>query len=140
MTQRTRLLILLAAGLALGLSACVSVHVGRDTSRAGAYFDRATREIADLEHRDPGRTGRPHRLCVLVYDADEGTIVRVSMPLWLVEMGLEAGRDKEDGGHDADFRKRYDLDWRAVKDLGRYGRGLLVSVEEERSRVLVWLR
>jgi len=127
-------------GLALSFAACVTVRVDRDVRRVDAYFDRAAKEISSLENADSAHRRRPHRLCVLVYDADEGTVVRVSLPLWLVNLGLDLGMRADADGHDFDARKRYDFEWKAVKDLDRYGRGLLVSVEEGEDRVLVWLR
>lgn len=136
--DKARLALLI--GLALSLTACFTVRVDRDVRRVDDYFERAAREIARLENDDLAHGRRPHRLCVLAYDADEGTVVQVSLPLWIVNMGLDMGLRADAEGHDFAARKRYDFDWKAVRDLDRYGRGLLVSVEEEKSRVLVWLR
>jgi hypothetical protein len=126
--------------VALSLAACLSVRVERGVGNADRAFDKAFADISRLESSGRGRHARPHRLVVLVHDADEGELVRVSVPLWLVDAGLSLASRDEERGHDLDPADRYDLEWEAVKDLGRYGRGLLASVEEERARVLVWLR
>ena len=129
----------LIAGALLTFGACLVVHTDRDPRRADAYFERASKEIARLEANEKDHPRRPHRLCVLVRDDREGTVVRVSVPLWLVNWGLDIARKDDADEHDMDVRKRYDFDWKAVRNLAHYGRGLLASVEEERSRVLVWL-
>jgi hypothetical protein len=137
---RNRAQIALLFATALSFGACLVVRVDRDPGRTEAYFNRAYREIARLERQDPHRERRARQLCVLVYDADEGEIVRVSVPLWLVKLGLDIGLKADAASHDFDARKRYDFDWKAVKDLDRYGQGLLVSVEEDQDRVLIWLK
>ena len=132
-----------AAGLvvaALSLTACVSVHVEKDVQDADRHFREAYAEIARIEG-SRGRAARhPHRLCVLVHDADEGELVRVSVPMWLVAMGLDLGAHASKDEQGGNIGDRYELEWSAIRDLDRYGPGLLASVEEERARVLVWLR
>ncbi len=132
-----------AAGLvfvALSLTACVSVHVEKGVSDADRYFRKAYAEIARIE----GSRGRParqaHRLCVLAHDAEDGELVRVSVPMWLVNMGLDLGAHASRNEHGGNIGDRYELEWSAIRDLDRYGPGLLASVEEETARVLVWLR
>jgi len=139
-TVRQKAQLVLVAAIAIGLTACVSVRVERDGGRADAYFNKAYREIARLEESDPRREHHPHRLCVLVHDAGEGKIIRISVPLWLVNLGMDLAMKGDADGHDFDARKRYDLDWKAVKDLGRFGQGLLLALDDEHDRVLVWLR
>jgi hypothetical protein len=126
--------------LALSLTACISVRTESGIRNADLQFERAYAEIARIEGTRGGEASRPHRLYVLVHDAEEGELVRVSVPMWLVDAGLSLGADASGGEHGRSARDRYDLEWSAIKDLGRYGRGLLASVEEEKSRVLVWLR
>lgn len=132
-----------AAGLALAalcLTACVSVRLERGVGNADRQFRKAYAEIARIESSRHGRAGRPHRLCVLVHDAAEGELVRVSVPMWLVKAGLSLGADAARHEHGRSAADRYDLEWSAIGDLGRYGPGLLASVEEDEARVLVWLR
>lgn len=132
-----------AAGLALivlSLTACISVRTERGVKNADRQFEKASAEIARIEGTRSDGARRPHRLCVLVHDAEQGELVRVSVPMWLVDAGLSLGADASGHEHGRSSGDRYELEWSAIKDLGRFGRGLLVSVEEERARVLVWLK
>lgn len=126
--------------IALSLTACISVRTERGAMNADRQFERAYAEIARIQETRSGGTRRPHRLCVLVHDAEEGELIRVSVPMWLVEAGLSLGADASGHEHGRSAGDRYDLEWSAIKDLSRYGRGLLASVEEEKARVLVWLK
>jgi hypothetical protein len=126
--------------VALSLTACISVRSESGVRNADRQFERAYAEIARIEGIRSGEVRRPRRLCVLVHDQQEGELVRVSIPMWLVEAGLSLGADASGHKHGRPAGDRYDLEWSAIKDLGRYGRGLLASVEEEKARVLVWLK
>jgi hypothetical protein len=120
--------------LALGQIACfVAIDHVRDPAAA---FRKARAEA----ERDQGRPGRAHRINVLAFDAGEGTLVRVSLPLWLarkveghIDLGDEGGRAMERSvGHLA--RRIH------VQDLAAAGRGLIADVEDDDGQVLVWLR
>ena len=132
-----------AMGLAaavLSLMACLSIRVEEGVRDADSHFLKAYAEIAGIE-ASHGRSARhPHRMCVLVHDAEQGDLVRVSIPMWLVRAGLDLGAKPSGHEHGGGIADRYDLEWSAIRDLGRYGPGLLVSVEEENARVLVWLK
>jgi hypothetical protein len=136
------LFINLLAVLLLG-SACLGLHIREGIRNADPYFDRARSEIQRIQAKDPGRHGAVHRLCVLVHDRQSNDLVEVSTPLWLAEaclgVGLSAAEhDRESGLQD--FSERYGLDLRSLKDLDRLGPGLLIEIEDEDSRVLVWLK
>jgi hypothetical protein len=130
----------LLAALALALGACLVVREDADGRCVDRYFASASRDIAAMAAQDARRPRRPRRACILIHDAEDGTLVRLSVPLWLVNLGLKSGLKAEADGHDFDVRTRYDLEWRSIPHVERFGRGLLVSVEDGRSRVLVWLR
>jgi hypothetical protein len=53
-----------------------------------------------------------------------------------LDLGLRAADHDRDYG----FDKRYDVDLRALQDLSRFGPGLVVDINDEQSRILVWLR
>ena len=121
--------------LVLTQAACsVAIHEVRDP---GPAF-RQAREQAERDQRRPGKA---HRLNVLVFDPDEGRLVRVSLPLWLarkieghIELGDEGGRAMERSvGSSVARRIR-------LKDLAAAGRGLIADVEDDDGQVLVWLR
>ena len=131
------------AGLAvcpLFLCACLKVQVINHAGDARPYFERAYRQIDRIEKDHPKRRGRAHELCLLIHEDSEDQIVRVSVPMWLVEFGLKLGMKAAEHEHGSNrWEDRYDFEWRALKDLGRLGPGLLVAVDDERDRILIWL-
>jgi hypothetical protein len=103
-------------------------------------------EQARLEAgRYAGRPGRAHEVNVLVYEKDEGQLIRVSLPIWVVKK-LEQHVDRGDvviDGDDADLdHVRRVLKRRlTVEDIERAGLGTLIEVnEEDGEQVLVWLK
>jgi hypothetical protein len=103
----------------------------------GASFAAARAEAERVQ----GRAGRPGHLEVLVYDREEGQLVRASLPIWLVrkiddrdDIELDFG---DEGGPAAEAVRRH----LCLADIEKAGRGVLVEVEEEDGdQVLVWLR
>jgi hypothetical protein len=131
--RRAGLLGLLAAAV-LASGCLVEIEKVQDPS---ATFAAARAEAARVQ----GRAGRPGHLEVLVYDRDEGQLVRASLPMWLVHKIDE--RDDLDldfggrGGRAAAAVRRH----LCLADIEKAGRGVLVEVEEEGGdQVLVWLR
>jgi len=139
LTRQTALL----AFVVLGLGACIGIRVESGVRDADRRFDRARDEIARLENHDPGRPRRANRLCLLIHDQDDGDLVSLSVPLWMVDLAMDLGRQAErhESRHAGrDLEDRYDVDWRALRDLGRFGPGLIAALEGDGDRVLVWLR
>lgn len=129
----------LLAILVLG-GACVGVRVRQGVHDADAYFDRARQEIRRIEAENPGRTGRAQQVCVLVHDRHSGDLVEVTTPLWLANACLDMGLSAAEHDRDYGLHERYGVNLKALKDLGRLGRGLLVEVNDEDAQVLVWLK
>ena len=102
-----------------------------------AAFARARAEADHVQ----GQPGRPGHLEVLVYDRNEGELVRASLPMWLVHRiddGDEIDLDLDEEGGQAAAKLKGHL---RLKDLEKAGRGILVEAEEEDGdQVLVWLR
>jgi hypothetical protein len=123
------------AVLALVQAGCfVAIDHVRDPAAA---FRKARAEA----ERDQGRPGRAHRINVLAFDPGEGTLVRVSLPLWLarkieghIDLGDEGGRAMERSVGRNLARRIH------VQDLAAAGRGLIADVEDDDGQVLVWLR
>ena len=138
MEKRTRLQAAALVLILLGLTGCIGIQVRHGVRDADAYFGRAEREIARLERNFTPKPCRVHKLHLLAYDRRDRELVRISVPLWMAELamdlGVETGRR-----HDFDFEERYDVDWRRLQDLDRFGPGLLVSVASDRDRLLIWL-
>lgn len=139
-TNRTALKLGSPILLALVFSACIGVRIERDVAYPEAAFARAEDRIEALESRLHGRKGSAHRLHLMVYDGDERKLIQVSVPLWIVDacMDLAGDSDSEDRVHR--LEDRYDIEWKAIKDLGRFGPGLLASIIDERSRILIWIQ
>lgn len=128
------------AVLPLFLCACFRVQVIDHARNPQAYFDKAYGQIERLERDRPDRRGRAHELVLLIHEDSEDQIIKVSVPLWLVNFGIRMGMKAAE--HDRPYHKwkdRYEFDWRAVKDLGQFGPGLLVAVDDERDKILIWL-
>ena len=103
-------------------------------------------EQARLEAgRYAGRPGRAHEVNVLVYEKDEGQLIRVSLPIWLVKK-LEEHADRGDididvDDEDVDHVRRVLKRRLSVEDLEKAGLGTLIEVnEEDGEQVLVWLK
>ena len=127
----------------LGLGACIGLRIEHGVRNADRDFERARDEIASLERHDPGRTRRPNSLCLLIHNREDGDLVRLSVPLWMVDLAMDMGEQSERHERRADrrdFEDRYDVDWRSLRDIGRFGPGLIASVEGDDDRILVWLR
>lgn len=128
------------AVLPLFLCACFKVQVIGHARDPQAYFDKAYRQIDRLERDHPNRKGRAHELVLLIHEDSEDQIVKVSVPIWLVNFGIKVGmKAAEHDPHSNKWEDRYEFDRRAVKDLGRFGPGLLVAVDDERDKILIWL-
>jgi hypothetical protein len=153
-------LVIIALGLA-GMCAIagagvyfVSQHVNTErvsSSSALAQFDDAMAPFKDqkpLIEIDPGERVRRVRdiaglptaatqattLVVMAWDPDEGRIVNLKLPLWILSMGqkkVELGV----GAESFDLR-RLDLD---IKELERVGSLLVVDIHSPAGdRVLIW--
>ena len=125
----SRLLAVVAATL---LSAACLVETER-VSDPGPAFAKARREAARVE----GRSGPPDSLQVLVYDRDDGELVRVSVPMWIVET---IDDEEIDLDLDDETARRVHRHLR-LSDLKDAPLGPIVEVEEEDGdQVLVWLK
>jgi hypothetical protein len=128
------------AFLPLLLCACLRVQVIHHARDPQAYIDRAYKQIDRLERDHPNRIGRAHELVLLIHEDSEDQIVRLSVPIWLVNFGIKVGMKAAEHEHRSNkWKDRYEFDWRALKDLGRIGPGLLVAVDDERDKILIWL-
>jgi hypothetical protein len=125
----------------LFLSACFRVQVIRHVDNPDVYFANVHRQIEKIERENPQRLGRAHDLCLFVYEHGEDQIIKLTIPLWIVNLAIDAGQEAAE--NDREWRKwksRYDLDWDVLHDLGQFGPGLLVAVDDEQDKVLIWLK
>jgi len=93
--------------------------------------------------RYAGRPGRAREVNVLVYEPDEGQLIRVSLPIWLVKK-MEHHVDWDDidvDVDDAEHVRRVLKRRLRMEDIEKAGLGMLVEVDEEDGdQVLVWLK
>ncbi len=118
---------------------CFTVRVIRNVKDPDRYFSAAHKRIMDIHQKRPNREGRANSIRVLVYEASERQIVKVSAPFWLVNTCMDIGIKAADEEEGFEFDERYDFDWKDIKDLEKLGPGLLVEIEDEESKVLIWL-
>lgn len=134
--RKPSLAVVALAGL-LGTGCLVQVeHLGDPRLR----FAEARREAVRVQ----GRPGPAKELNVLVFDAREEKLVRVSVPMWLarkISRRVESNGEAGAGGESEDPAERAirrHVDLRAIEKAGL---GILVEVEDDDGeQVLVWLR
>ena len=132
---RNTLLVLVA----LTFTACPELSVSHVDSFPHEAFQTARQQIASISSDNPMRQGKAREMHLLVYDGDDGDLVRVVMPLTVVEWGVDIAKANVDAG---DFDGQLNpLEHMSPEDLRKLGPGLLVQVddEEEDSHVLIWL-
>jgi hypothetical protein len=129
----------LAAAVAGALSSgcLVQIEHVRDPR---AHFEAARREAARLQ----GRHGPARELNVLVYDASDQKLVRVSIPMWLarkIESRVDWDKDVDFSWDEKDHVRRSLRRHVSLGEIEKAGLGLLVEVDEDDGeQVLVWLR
>jgi len=96
----------------------------------GLIRTRITREPPD----DPVGPA-PEAMHVMAYDPDEGRIVRVSLPFWLLRLGNRGSLRFSSSNTHLSFENLH----LTVDDLARYGPTLIVDQKMPRGeRVLIW--
>jgi hypothetical protein len=132
--KATRVAVVALLGL---VQAGCLVHVTH-VSDPGRAFARARDEAV----RDGARRGRPSHLNLLAWDPGDREMVRVSIPLWLLEnVQGDVDWDDFDGDHHDGERWRRRTRGLRWEDIARSAPGILLEVtEDEGDRVLVWLR
>lgn len=122
------------------LSACLNVRVIENVKNPERYFEKAYRQIEEIHLRYPDRERRPDTVHILIYEGKENKIIKISTPLWLVNGCMDLGMLAAEKESEIDFEDRYDFDLSEIKDLSRIGSGLLVEVEDEKNKILIWLK
>lgn len=121
------------------LSACFAVRIVENVGNPDRYFQKAHARIAWLYEKDPDRKGEPHQIRLLIFDRSDRKLIKISVPLWIVNSGLDiAGKVAEEEDCN-DLEGRYDFHWQEVKKLSQLGPGLLVDIEDEDTKILIWL-
>ncbi len=127
--------LLIISAVLLTLSSCLVVAVKKTDREAELELQKARQQILKLSSPSSA-SARPHRFRILVYDPDDGQLLRISLPLWLVKKGLNQEADSTAYSHGPDFE--FDLNGfrRAISEMPR---GLVAEVLTDREKVLLWL-
>jgi hypothetical protein len=133
MTQSLLILTMVAL-----LSGCFTVRIIRNVKNPDHYFDKAYAKIEHIHERYPDRQGRTRRIHVLIYNECDYELIKISTPFWLVNSCMDIGI-KDSDGEFFDIDDRYDIDWTDIKKLEEMGPGLLVDIDDEQNKVLIWL-
>jgi hypothetical protein len=128
-----------AIGLIGLLAGCFAARVHRHVADPEPYFRRALRRIERIHRNDPDRRGCPGELHLLVYDRSEKELVQAAAPFWLVDRCMSLGEYPQARKAERELRDRYDFDWHDMRGLHEVGPGLLVSIEDEESKILIWV-
>ena len=89
---------------------------------------------SNTDRKPPANSKPPESLNVMAFDPDEGRIVRVNIPFWLVRMKMRGTTIDFNGNH----MNLEDLKL-TVEDLERFGPTLIVDHRNRSGeRVLVW--
>jgi hypothetical protein len=126
--------------LSLLLISCFRVQVKKSVNNPHTYFKRANRQIEKIHRYFPNRQGKPSRIFVLLYNQNSREMIQISAPIWLANACMEVGMSAVEESDDFDFEERYDFDWSGIKDVSRIGPGLLLEVDDEKNKILIWLR
>lgn len=125
--------------LPLFLTACLGLHIMENVKNPKRYFKKAYRQIERIHNLYPERKSKPHSIYILIYEKLENKLIKVSAPFWMVNGCWDLGIWAAERDDYFDFGERYDIDWREIGDLNKIGPGLLVEVDDEQSKILIWL-
>ena len=131
--------------IVLYLSGCLYVDVIDDVKNPERYFREAHREIARIPRSRHQRKHRAEQLHVLVYEKSERKIVKVVLPVGLVDSFSDLEHWIEEECDEFGFEKRYDLkkyrlNRKKFRNLKRKSPGYLAEIKDKDSKVLIWLK
>jgi hypothetical protein len=132
--------------IALYLSGCLYVDVIDNVKNPERYFREAHREIARIPRRDRfNREHRPEQLHVLIYERSERKIVKVILPVGIVDSCSDFEHWIEEECDEFGFEKRYDLkryklNRKKFRNLRHKSPGYLAEFKDKDSKVLIWLK
>lgn len=120
------------------LSGCFTVRIIEKIENPDRYFEKAYAKVEQIHKRHPNREGRSRGINLLIYKQSDRELLKISAPFWLVNSCMDIGI-KDSDNDSLDIDEGYDIDWRDIKELEQIGPGLLVEIEDEQNRVLIWI-
>jgi hypothetical protein len=119
--------------------ACLNLMILDNVKDPTRYFDEAYREINRIHRQYPDREGVPSHVHFLFYDRSDKELVKFEVPLSLVRESMDLGMYVAEKDGEFDFGDRYDFDWSEIRDISLLGKGLLLEVDDEEGKILIWL-
>jgi len=129
----------LIAFLLILLNGCLAVRVMKNVRNPSRHFEEAYKRIERIHRTDPDREGPARRVNGLIYDRSSRKLVKIIAPFWLVEIGSDADDWVSDEREEYEFARKYDMDWSGLEGLNRIGPGLVVDIDDEGNRILIWV-
>lgn len=128
---------ILAAAAVLFLNSCFAVQIIEDVRNPDRYFKKAYADINKVHRNDPHRKGDCRQVHILVYDYKEMKLIRVKTPFWIIEK--YADFDEKAFEKEAEAGRTLEFDWKGIKDIKKVGPGLLLEVDSQDDRILIWI-
>lgn len=126
----------------IDIKSASTVTVSEDFARVRQQFS-TQKPLIELDERGhftrsnadrPAGTRRPETLNIMAFDPDEGKVVKMGIPFWLLRLKMQGTRFSV--GHDSIDLQDLRL---TVEDLERFGPTLIVDHKGRHGeRVLVW--
>jgi len=129
----------------LYLSGCLYVDVVDNVKNPERYFREAYREISRISRNRFHKKHRSEQLHVLVYERSERKIVKVILPVGIVDSCSDLENWIEEECDEFGFEKRYDLkryklNRKKFRNLRHKSPGYLAEFKDKDSKVLIWLK
>ncbi len=114
------------------LSGCFCVEIKQNIKNPIGYFREAYRQIERLYRIFPDRKGPVSDIHLLVYEKSDLQLIKIAAPMWLIDTCMDHC-DTYDIDTDCDFNLS---EIRNLKDIGP---GMLLEVDSDDSKVLIWI-
>jgi hypothetical protein len=139
--MRQRLLAIALILTFFSLNGCLIFQLQENVKYPSRVFEKAKSRINEIHAKYPERKGIVHRVNMLIYDGESRDLIRISVPMWLVNLCLKVGLKYAEYDIEKSTSPYFDLNLKKLTDLSELGPGLLLEVEdlEENTHVLIWL-
>jgi len=135
---KKKLLILV---FSLLFTACY-IDIRENVSNPEYYIKKAVREFERVERPDFFRSRKATSINIFVYDGESKDMIRVSLPLWFLNLCFDIAGDFNDEEKPIDNPSKWDceVDFQALKELKKLGPGPLMELRDGKSLILIWMR
>ena len=119
---------------------CMNLTIDMDVDFPAELFAATKKKIDIIHMKDPHRKGTVSNLNIWIYVGDERKLVSFSLPKETVQKALAGEFAGQKNVQDIS-KKVGQVEWKKLKNLDRFGPGLIleVEVEEDDVHLLIWL-